>query len=447
LAMVLALVLLPALAEILTGGTASGSGVAAQSGFGLVGILAITVGKVAAFVALMLIVGRRVIPWVLHYIAHTGSRELFRLAVLVIALGVAFGAASLFGVSFALGAFFAGMILSESPLSQRAAEETLPLRDAFAVLFFVSVGMLFDPSIVFREPLLLIATLAIILIGKSIAAFLIVRAFGHPTSTALTISASLAQIGEFSFILAALGADLGLLNATARDLILAGAILSIVLNPLMFALAKRLFQRSDEGKAAAAPSPAAASAAAKPEPPRKVDADEGLTPTELSSHSIVVGYGRVGRIVTEGLKEKGLPYLVIENGAERSQEVRADGIELIRGNAVEDDVLAAANPRGARHLLVAVPDAFEAGQIVAKARAINPDIEIIARGRTDAEVAHLIDHGANLAIMGEREIALGMLASVATTERAVEDVEDIEVEAPKPDIVDVESDASLPQSA
>jgi CPA2 family monovalent cation:H+ antiporter-2 len=447
LAMVLALVLLPALAEILTGGAASGSGVAAQSGFGLVGILAITVGKVAAFVALMLIVGRRVIPWVLHYIAHTGSRELFRLAVLAIALGVAFGAASLFGVSFALGAFFAGMILSESPLSQRAAEETLPLRDAFAVLFFVSVGMLFDPSIVFREPLLLIATLAIILIGKSIAAFLIVRAFGHPTSTALTISASLAQIGEFSFILAALGADLGLLNATARDLILAGAILSIVLNPLMFALAKRLFQRSDEGKLAAASSPASTTTAVKPEPSSKTDADEGLTPTQLTGHSIVVGYGRVGRIVTEGLKEKGLPYLVIENGAERSQEVRADGIELIRGNAVEDDVLAAANPRGARHLLVAVPDAFEAGQIVAKARAINPDIEIIARGRTDAEVAHLIDHGANLAIMGEREIALGMLASVATTEKATELEEDIEVEAPKPDIIDVESDAALPQSA
>ncbi|MBB3929895.1 CPA2 family monovalent cation:H+ antiporter-2 [Kaistia hirudinis] len=412
LAMVLALVLLPALAEILTGGAATGSGLAAQSGYGLLGILAITIGKVAAFVALMLIVGRRVIPWALHYIAHTGSRELFRLAVLAIALGVAFGAATLFGVSFALGAFFAGMILSESPLSQRAAEETLPLRDAFAVLFFVSVGMLFNPSIVLREPLLLIATLGIILIGKSIAAYLIVRAFGHPKSTALTISASLAQIGEFSFILAALGADLGLINETARDLILAGAILSILLNPLMFAAAKRLFQRTDEAKKVT-PTVAPSS----PEQPAIIADDEsGLKPTSQTGHSIVVGYGRVGRIVTEGLRDKGLPYLVMENGTQRAKELREAGIEVIVGNAVEDDVLAAANPVGARHLLVAIPEAFEAGQIVEKARALNPDIEIIARGRTDAEVEHLIGHGANLAIMGEREIALGMLASVNAIE-------------------------------
>jgi len=415
LAMVLALVLLPALAEILTGGEAAGSGLAAQSGYGLAGILAITLGKVAAFVALMLIVGRRVIPWILHYIAHTGSRELFRLGVLAIALGVAFGAATLFGVSFALGAFFAGMILSESQLSQRAAEETLPLRDAFAVLFFVSVGMLFDPSIVLREPLMLLATLGIILVGKSIAAFLIVRAFGHPTSTALTISASLAQIGEFSFILAALGADLGLLNGSGRDLILAGAILSIFLNPLMFALAKRLYQRSAEARIPTTPAAAdtpADEAQAEP-PPHPAETPEGLQPTALTGHSIVVGYGRVGRIVTGGLAAKGVPYLVIENGAERSKEVRDDGIELIRGNAVEDDVLAAANPAGAKHLFVAIPEAFEAGQIVEKARALNPAIEIICRGRSDAEVAHLMEHGADLAIMGEREIALGMLAHVA----------------------------------
>src|SRR4029450_8022928 len=196
--------------------------------------LAITLGKVAAFVALMLVVGRRVIPWLLHYVAHTGSRELFRLSVLAIALGVAFGAATLFDVSFALGAFFAGMILSESELSQRAASETLPLRDAFAVLFFVSVGMLVDPMIVVNDPGWLLATLLIILVGKSIAAFAIVRLFGYPTSHALTISARLAQIGELSFILAGLGGGLALLPAHGRALILAGAIISILLHPVLF---------------------------------------------------------------------------------------------------------------------------------------------------------------------------------------------------------------------
>ena len=167
--------------------------------------------------------------------AHTGSRELFRLAVFVIALGAAFAAAELFGVSFALGAFFAGMILSELPLSQRAAEETLPLRDAFAVIFFVSVGMLFKPAILIEDPLAVLATLAIILLGKSLAAFAIIRLFGYPASTALLVSVSLAQIGEFSFILAGLGVDLGLLPERGRNLILAGAILSILLNPLLFA--------------------------------------------------------------------------------------------------------------------------------------------------------------------------------------------------------------------
>src|SRR5262245_44237283 len=211
-----------------------------MDGAELARILAITMGKLAAFIAIMLLVGRRVVPWVLHYIAHTGSRELFRLAVLSIALGIAFGAAALFGVSFALGAFFAGMILSESELSHQAANETLPLRDAFAVLFFVSVGMLLDPVILIEQWWQLLATMAIILIGKSAAAFLIVRLFGHPRSTAFIISASLAQIGEFSFILAGLGLSLGVLPEQAQDLILAGAIISILLNPAFFVLLDRV---------------------------------------------------------------------------------------------------------------------------------------------------------------------------------------------------------------
>ncbi|RVA21720.1 sodium:proton antiporter, partial [Mesorhizobium sp. M7D.F.Ca.US.004.03.1.1] len=238
LAMVLALVLLPALAGVLGGqeqaDAHASSLLSLPASYGIWGVVGITLAKVAAFVVVMLVVGRRVIPWILHYVAHTGSRELFRLAVLAIALGVAFGAAKLFGVSLALGAFFAGMIMSESELSHRAAEESLPLRDAFSVLFFVSVGMLFDPFSLISNGWPILATLAIIVIGKSLAAFVIVVAFGYPLATALMISASLAQIGEFSFILAELGVGLKLLPEQGRDLILAGAILSIVLNPLMF---------------------------------------------------------------------------------------------------------------------------------------------------------------------------------------------------------------------
>jgi CPA2 family monovalent cation:H+ antiporter-2 len=182
----------------------------------------------------MLLVGRKVIPWILHYVAHTGSRELFRLGVLSIALGVAFGSSQIFGVSFALGAFFAGMVMAGSTLSQQAMRETLPLRDAFAVLFFVSVGMLFNPAVIVEAPLALLATVLIILVVKSLAAYAIVRAFGHEKGTALTIATSLAQIGEFSFILIVMGVKLAIVPAMAKDLVVAGALISILANPLIF---------------------------------------------------------------------------------------------------------------------------------------------------------------------------------------------------------------------
>ncbi len=238
--MVLALVLIPPLAGLLGGLAQPVEGEAEQEvirlGFGPVtATLSVTLAKFAAFVALMLIVGRKVIPWVLHYVAHTGSRELFRLAVLAIALGVAFGSSQIFGVSFALGAFFAGMVMAGSTLSQQAMRETLPLRDAFAVLFFVSVGMLFNPMIVLSEPLALLATVLIILVVKSIAAYGIVRAFGHDRTVALTIATSLAQIGEFSFILIVMGVKLAIVPPEAKDLVVAGAMISILANPLLFA--------------------------------------------------------------------------------------------------------------------------------------------------------------------------------------------------------------------
>ncbi len=391
LAMILILVLLPALADA-AHGTATAylhDPLAAWLNLKLPGVLALTLLKVAAFVAVMLIVGRRFIPWVLHEIAHTGSRELFRLAVLVIALGTAYGAAKLFGVSLALGAFFAGMILSESTLSQRAAQESLPLRDAFAVLFFISVGMLFNPYSIIDDPLPVLATLFIIVIGKSIAAFLIVRAFGHPTGTALTISASLAQIGEFSFILAALGVQLGLLPEQGRDLILAGALLSIMLNPLIFALAERIQARLTHDV----------------HTPKPAMPEKRTVHTTLSGHTVLVGYGRVGSLVGAALQFAKLPFRVIEDSDETVKTLHTEGIEVTSGNAVRPQILQTVNLRQARRLVVAIPDAFEAGQVIEQVRAANSSIEIIVRAHSDAEVDHLRRLGADIVIMGEREIA------------------------------------------
>lgn len=395
LAMVLALVLLPTMATIIMaqdGGTNTAD---------LWQPIAITLGKVAAFVVVMLVVGQRVIPWALHWVAHTGSRELFRLSVLAIAIGIAYAASTWFGASFALGAFFAGMVMSESPLSQRAAEETLPLRDAFAVLFFVSVGMLFNPAIVVNHPWLLAGTIFIIVFGKSIAAFLIVRAFKYPTSTALVISASLAQIGEFSFILAGLGVTLKLMPQTGLDLILAGAILSIVANPFVFQAIDWIKPRIEKRKAA---EDEIASPAGPPE-----EAIEVLKPTELTNHAVIIGYGRVGSHIGDRLHELNIPYLVIEDRMDVVKQLRARGIEVFFGNAASPELVASANLLAARTLFVAIPESFEAGQVVEQARKINPSLEIVARAHSDAEQSTLNKLGANYTVMGEREIAQGMI--------------------------------------
>jgi len=377
LVMVFALVLLPTLAG--SGGGGAG-GIAAAIG--------LTVVKIGAFAALMLIGGKRFVPWLLHKIAHTGSRELFRLAVLAIALGVAFGAAILFGVSFALGAFFAGMILAESPLSQRAAEETLPLRDAFAVLFFVSVGMLFNPTILITSTLAVLTTLAIIMIGKSVAAWAIVRAFGRNNATALTISASLAQIGEFSFILATLGTALGILPAQARDLILSGAILSIMLNPLLFAAIDRFA-------------------------PRVTDMSDGpiggARPVPATGHIVLVGCGRVGSRVAHGLLAAGERVTVIETEEGRDHLPAHDLATTVIGNAARGDVLARAAIGDARMFFVAIPAGYEAAQAVREARRRNPAIHIVVRTHADREGEQLMKQGADHAIMGEEEIARRMI--------------------------------------
>ncbi len=397
-AMILALVLLPAFADVL-GGTANR---AEPENSGMLtffephtisGALGLTLAKLAAFFALMAIVGRRVIPAILHYVAHTGSRELFRLAVLAIALGVAFGAAELFGVSFALGAFFAGMILAESQLSQRAAQETLPLRDAFAVLFFVSVGMLFNPMILVEQPLLVAATFLIIVIGNAAAASAIAVMFGYSLPIAVTLGLSLAQIGEFSFILAGLGVELNLLPETGRDLVLAGAILSILINPLLFAGLDRLMPRLENR------------APVRTEEEGRIDITPKLTTTSLTDHAILVGYGRVGRLVAETLQNAGQPYLIVEERQVVADQLRAGGVDVISGNAAQPGLLEAANVNSAKWLISAIPNPFESGNFIEHARATNPKLEIIARAHSDAEVEYLKRLSANLIIMGEKEIA------------------------------------------
>jgi CPA2 family monovalent cation:H+ antiporter-2 len=391
LVMVVALVLLPPLAAVLAGQTGGGTG--------LVQALGLTVLKISAFVAFMLIIGRRAIPWALHWTAHTGSRELFRLAVLAIALGVAFGAAYVFDVSFALGAFFAGMILGETQLGRRAAEETLPLRDAFAVLFFVSVGMLFDPAVVLEQPWPLLATVLIIIIGKSAAAFAIVRAFGHSTTTALTVAASLAQIGEFSFILAGLGTNLGVLPSEGRDLILAGAILSIFANPFVFTAAA--------GRVAAARE--AAEAEAK--------ATERERERQRREHAILIGYGRVGKLLAASAKDTGRALVIIENEPDLAVAARRDGFTVVVGNGADPYALQEAGIGDASKLVIAIPEGFEAGAIAQRARAMNPEVTIFARAHSDEEVEHLERHGVQYVVMGEREIAkrLTELVEAATT--------------------------------
>ncbi|HEY6816688.1 MAG TPA: YbaL family putative K(+) efflux transporter [Croceibacterium sp.] len=386
LAMVMALVLLPPLAGLLEGGTADG---------GIALIFGITLLKIVGFVAFMLIVARRAIPAALHWVAHTGSRELFRLAVLAIALGVAFGAAYVFDVSFALGAFFAGMILGETQLSRRAAEETLPLRDAFAVLFFVSVGMLFAPAVVIEQPWPLLATFLIIVLGKSIAAFAIVRVFGHSTRTALTIAASLAQIGEFSFILASLGTGLGILPPEGRDLILAGAILSIFANPFVFtAVAGRLAARE----------------AAKGREPADGQGSSG--PAERGE-TILVGYGRVGTLVAAGAREAGWALTIVEDQADLARGALDDGFAVVVGNAADPHVLREAGIEQATRLVIAIPEGFEAGAIAQRAQQMHPGLTILARAHSDDEVAHLQQRGVQHVVMGEREIAARMLGLVA----------------------------------
>ncbi|MDN7673377.1 cation:proton antiporter [Burkholderia oklahomensis] len=405
LVMVLVLVLLPPLAGLLGGGApAHGDAAAAQAGGSLWGALGVTLLKVAAFIALMLIVGKRVFPRILWLVARTGSRELFTLCMIAAAVGVAFGAAKLFDVSFALGAFFAGMMMRESEFSRRAADETLPLRDAFSVLFFISVGMLFDPRVLIDEPLHVLEVAAIVVVGKTLAAVALVLAFRYPLNTALTVGAGLAQIGEFSFILASLGRGLGLLSAEGQSLILAVALLSIALNTLLFAaidpalawirkhsaFARRLESRDD---------PLAALPMSTPQ-------------THLTGQVVIVGYGRVGTRIAQALDARGIAYVVVEQNRETVEKLRAEGVAAVSGDAIEPIALVQAHIARAGMLVVTLPDVFDVRQIVDIARTLNPAIEIALCTNSDDEAALLANEGMGDVFVGETELARGMTEHV-----------------------------------
>jgi monovalent cation:H+ antiporter-2, CPA2 family len=400
LAMVLILVLLPAMAAMLGGTALEGQSTQRSAG----STLAVTLAEIAAFLAIMLIAGRRLLPPFLWAVARTGSRELFTLAVISVAVGVAYLAAELFSVSFALGAFFAGMMMRESSLSHRAAEESLPLRDAFSVLFFVSVGMLLDPDVLVQEPLLVLATTAIIMIGKTVAAVALVLLFRYPLNTALTVGASLAQIGEFSFILAGLGVSLGLLSPEGQSLILAGALISISLNSFLFTAIEpaQRWIRSRSGLARALE---------RSDDPLS-ELPSSVNQELLTGHVLLVGYGRVGRRIAEALAARGLPFVVAEQNRQLVEALRERNVPAVTGNASEPAVLIQAHVARASLLVIATPDPVQVRKMVEIARTLNPKIEILLRTHSDEEAGLMQRENLGTVFMGEHELARAMTRQV-----------------------------------
>ena len=393
LAMVLVLVLLPPLGGLL----GTGARIPPQE---LWTTLAVTMLKVAGFVALMLLVGRRVFPWLLWQVTRTGSHELFTLCVVAAAVSIAWGSALLFGVSYALGAFFAGMVLRESQFSHRAAEDTLPLRDAFAVLFFVSVGMLFDPKVLVEHPLQVLAVVAVIVVGKSLAAFVIVLLFRYPLNTALTVSASLAQIGEFSFILAALGVSLKLLPPEGQSLIVAGALISIAVNPLVFRgvepVVAWIRNRSELARRLERPT----------DPLGELPST--VTPESLTDHVVLIGYGRVGSRIAAALRQSGVPFVVAEENREVVERLREAGTLAISGDAADPAVLVQTHVARARILIIAIPDHVRVRRIMDLARKLNPLVELVVRTHSDEEHEFLDQERLATVFMGEQELATAM---------------------------------------
>lgn len=369
LVMVFVLVLIPALAD-------AGSDTDAM----LIPLLTV-LGEIALFVIVMLTVGRRLLPRALWWLAETGSPELFRLGVTAAAISIAFAAAELFSVSFALGAFFAGMMLRESEFSQRAAEETLPLRDAFAVLFFVSVGMLIDPTVLWHAPLALAVTVLIIIVGKTLVAIALVLALRYPAGTAITVGISLAQIGEFSFILAGLGVTLNLLPTQAQSLVVAGAVISIALNPALFRLAEpvRQWLRKRSGDPTSRD--------------RRQDLLDELTSETRAAlpagHVIVLGYGRVGRSVGARLGAADRPFIAVDTRTDTVTALRAAGVRAVVGDAATEETLRQAQIGSADQVVIALDNPVTAHRAALLARELNPRVELYVRAQsTDEALLH-----------------------------------------------------------
>jgi CPA2 family monovalent cation:H+ antiporter-2 len=397
IAMVLALVLLPALSAPL--GDAP-LGVALTDG-AIWGAILVTLGKVALFLALMMVVGIRLVPWLLARVAREGSRELFTLAVLAVALGIAVGAAAVFGVSFALGAFFAGVVISESDLSHQAASDALPLQDAFAVLFFFSVGMLFDPGIVLAAPLRLFVVMLLVIPARVAIVAGLMLLFRHPLHRALLVAGGLAQVGEFSFILAALGVALDILPREAQTLLLAAALLSITLNPLVVRAlvpVERWIRRR----------PALHDALERidrDDPLRTLPPDAALL---LDGHAVLVGHGRVGSTVAKGLRAGGIPFVVIEQDRRTVEALRRDGVPAVFGDATRPLIRDQANVAKARLLIVTTPNPYQARHIVSSARHSCPDLVTVVRTHSVPEMEYLRQQDVGRVVMGERELAYGM---------------------------------------
>jgi CPA2 family monovalent cation:H+ antiporter-2 len=405
LAMVLVLVLLPVLAPSI-----GGKAPVASSSYSTWVVVLITLAQVGGFIAFMLIVGRRLFPWLLWHVTKTGSRELFTLCVVSAAVSIAYGSAALFGVSFALGAFFAGMVLRESEFSQRAAEQTLPLQDAFAVLFFVSVGMLFDPQVLVDQPLQVLMTVAIIVLGKSFAAAVLVFMLRYPIKTVLTVSASLAQIGEFSFILAGLGVSTGLLSKEGQSLILAGALISIALNPFLFSavgLIQKWFMRNPR-------------IALRLEPPQNPLREFPMSTDAkyLSNQVVLVGWGRVGKLIANSLTEQGIPFVVAEENRAFVEKLRQIDIPAVWGDATEPEVLVQAHIREAKALVIATPETVMVSKMTEIAKTLNPNIQIVVRSQNVEEAVLIQEESGATVFVGERELANSMLAHIVKLVKA-----------------------------
>lgn len=391
---VLALVLLPSIIAV-TGGPADAN----ADGHGLAWTISFTILKVVAFMVLMGVVGRRAVPWLLTHVAQLGSRELFTLSVLGVALGVAIGAAALFGVSLALGAFVAGVVISESELSYRAGSDALPMRDAFAVLFFVSIGMLIDPMVIVRRPLHMVETVVMVIVGNTVVATILMVLLKHPLRSSLRLGASLGQIGEFSFILAGLGVSLGVFTEEARSLILGAALLTITINPFLFNGLDRLGGWIGER-------PDLLEKLERETVPRIMGTDL-LTSLE-PDHAILIGYGRVGRTIGDALQRLGVPFIAIEQDRRIVESMRAIGVSTIFGDATQPGLMENAYPEVAKLLIIASPDPYHAMHIISIVRSLNPEIDIVVRTHSDQEQEMFDALNVKKALMGERELAYGM---------------------------------------